>query len=191
MQPGATADASVWHEHALWGSGHVTVAEEFVEFATAISPRLRRTAFMLCGDWHTAEDLVQITLAKVFVSWRRISRREAAPAYATRTLVNVYLADRRLKRAQEIPTDRLPEQPIEPPGPELRMVVLEALAALPPGGRAVVVLRYWEDLSVEQVADVLGCSPGNVKSQAARALSRLRAHLGDELAELFGQPSRY
>lgn len=160
----------------------MTVADEFVEFATATSPRLRRTAFMLCGDWHTAEDLVQTTLAKMFVSWHRISRRDAARAYATRTLVNVYLADRRLKRAQEVLTDSLPEQTVEPPEPELRMVVLQALAALPAGGRAVVVLRYWEDMSVEQVAAVLGCSPGNVKSQAARALSRLRESLGDELA---------
>jgi len=167
----------------------VTVADEFVEFARAMSPRLRRTAFILCGDWHTAEDLVQVTLAKMFVSWRRISRRDAAPAYATRTLVNVYLADKRLKRAREVLTDRLPEHPIEPSAPELRMVVLDALAALPPGARAVVVLRYWEDMSVEQVAAVLGCSAGNVKSQAARALSRLRAHLGDELAG-WGPPGR-
>jgi RNA polymerase sigma-70 factor (sigma-E family) len=160
----------------------VTVAEEFVEFAAAVSPRLRRTAFLLCGDWHTAEDLVQITLAKVFVSWRRIRRRDAAPSYATRTLVNAYLADRRIKRAPEVLTASLPEQPAEAPAPELRMVVLDALAALPPGGRAVVVLRYWEDMSVEQAAEILGCSPGNVKSQAARALIKLRAQLGDELA---------
>jgi RNA polymerase sigma-70 factor (sigma-E family) len=163
----------------------VTDAHEFVEFATAISPRLRRTAFMLCGDWYAAEDLVQITLAKVFVSWRRINRRDAAPAYATRTLVNVYLADKRLKRTQEVLTDHLPERQIEPPAPELRMVVLEALAALPRGGRTVVVLRYWEDMSVEQVAALLGCSQGNVKSQAARALSRLRESLGDELTGSF------
>jgi hypothetical protein len=70
----------------------VTSAEEFIEFATAASSQLQRTAFLLCGDWHTAEDLVQATLAKVFVSWRRIRRRDAAHAYATRTLVNTYLA---------------------------------------------------------------------------------------------------
>jgi hypothetical protein len=66
----------------------VTAAEEFIEFATDASPRLRRTAFLLCGNWHTAEDLAQTTLAKIFVSWRRISRRDAAYAYANRTLVN-------------------------------------------------------------------------------------------------------
>ena len=108
----------------------------------------------------------------------------------TSRTIKRYLAGRRVKRAREVVTDVLPEQPVEPPAPELRMVVLEALAALPPGGRAVVVLRYWEDLSVEQTAAFLGCSPGNVKSQAARALSRLRAHLGDELAGLSGQPGR-
>ncbi len=76
----------------------MTPAEEFAEFAQAAAPRLRRTAFLLCGDWHAAEDLSQSALTKVFVSWRRIRRREAAFAYATRTLVNTYLADQRLKR---------------------------------------------------------------------------------------------
>jgi RNA polymerase sigma-70 factor (sigma-E family) len=138
----------------------VTAAEGFVEFAKAASPRLRRTAFLLCGDWHTAEDLLQTTLAKVFVSWHKIRRQDAVYAYATRTLVNTYLADRRLKRAGEVLTSRVPECLVEVPAPETRMVVLDALAALPPGGRAVVVLRYWADLSVEQAATVLGCSPG-------------------------------
>ena len=79
-----------------------SVEQQFTEFATLAAPRLRRTAFLLCGDWHTAEDLAQTALAKVFVSWRRISRKDAAQAYATRTLVNSYLADRRRKRASEV-----------------------------------------------------------------------------------------
>src|SRR5215467_6723854 len=79
-------------------SAGMTHPEEFAEFAAAVGPRLRRTAFLLCGDWHVAEDLTQATLAKVFVSWRRISRRDAAHAYATRTLANTFLADRRRKR---------------------------------------------------------------------------------------------
>lgn len=161
----------------------MTSEEEFVEFAEASSPRLRRMAFLLCGDWHTAEDLAQTALAKVFVSWRKIRRRDAAHAYATRTLVNTYLAGQRRKRPTEVLTGRLPECPAALPSPETRIVVLAALAALPPGGRAVVVLRYWGDLSVDQVAAVLGCSPGNVKSQCARALDKLRAVLGDALTE--------
>jgi RNA polymerase sigma-70 factor (sigma-E family) len=161
----------------------VTSADEFIEFATVASPRLRRTAFLLCGDWHTAEDLAQTTLAKMFVAWRRVSQLEAVHPYATRTLVNSYLASRRRKRAAELLLGRLPDRAVEPPTPELRLVVLDALATLPPKARAVVVLRYWEDLSVEQVADLLGCSPGNVKSQSARSLDKLRAVLGDAAAE--------
>jgi RNA polymerase sigma-70 factor (sigma-E family) len=161
----------------------VASAEEFAEFATVTSPRLRRTAFLLCGDWHTAEDLAQTTLAKMFGSWSRISRKDAADAYATRILVNTYLADRRRKHVGEVLTGTLPERPARPQEPETRMVVLDALAALPPRARAVVVLRYWSDLSVEQVAAVLGCSAGNVKSQSARALDKLRILLGDAAAE--------
>lgn len=159
-------------------------AEEFIEFATVTSPRLRRTAFLLCGDWHTAEDLAQTTLVKVFASWRRINRKEAADTYATRTLVNTYLADRRRKRVGEVLTATLPERAIQPQTPEIRVVVLDALATLPSRARAVVVLRYWSDLSVDQVAAVLGCSAGNVKSQSSRALDKLRILLGDAAAEI-------
>ena len=159
----------------------MTSGEEFAEFAETASPQLRRTAFLLCGNWHTAEDLVQATLAKVFVCWRKIRRRDAVHAYAARTLVNTYLADKRLKRNAEILTDRFPERAVEPHAPETRMVVLGVLATLPPRARAVVVLRYWEDLSVDQVAAVLGCSPGNVKSLAAGALGKLRAVLDEAL----------
>ena len=161
----------------------MTSAEEFIEFATISSPRLRRTAFLLCGDWHTAEDLAQTTLTKMFGSWRRISRKDAADTYATRILINTYLADVRRKRVGEVLTDTLPERPVPPQAPEARLVVVDALAALPPRARAVVVLRYWSDLSVEQVAALLGCSAGNVKSQSARALDKLRILLGDVSAE--------
>jgi RNA polymerase sigma-70 factor (sigma-E family) len=163
--------------------GGVTSAEEFTEFAAAASPRLRRAAFLLCGDWHTAEDLAQTALAKVFVSWRKIARQDAAHAYATRTLVNTYLADKRRKRPAEVLTGKPPERLAEPPPPEARVVVLDALATLPAKARVVVVLRYWADLSVEQVADMLGCSPGTVKSQSARALDKLRAALGGAISD--------
>ena len=139
----------------------MTAAEEFTEFATGASPRLRRTAFLLCGNWHTAEDLAQTTLAKMFVSWRRIAQRDAVYAYANRTLVNTYLADQRRLRARELLAGWLPERAAAPQTPELRIVVMDALATLPPKARVVVVMRYWADLSVNEVAELLGCSPGS------------------------------
>ena len=157
----------------------LTATDEFVEFAAVASLRLRRTAYLLCGNWHTAEDLAQTTLAKMFVSWRRIRRHEAAYSYATRTLVNTYLADRRLSKAGEVLTSELPERPSQDPAPELRLLVLDALATLPPQARAIVVLRYWADMSVGQVASLLGCSEGNVKSQTARGLDKLRPLLSE------------
>src|SRR5262249_10762284 len=140
-------------------------------------------AFLLCGDWHTAEDLVQATLVKAFVSWRRIRRQETAHAYATRTLVNAYLAHNRLGRAGESPSSELPARVVERPAPSTRLEVLAGLATLQARGRAVGVLRYWAALGVDQVAAVLGCAPGAVKSQSARALDKLRGVLGDATTE--------
>jgi RNA polymerase sigma factor (sigma-70 family) len=136
--------------------GQVRSAEEFAEFAEGMYPQLRRTAFLLCGDWHTAEDLAQTALAKVFVSWRKIRRQDAMPAYTHRILVNTYLAHRRLKRTGEFLTAWFPDSPVLPPAPETRMLLLDALATLPSRARAVVVLRYWEDLSVQQVGPLGG-----------------------------------
>ncbi len=158
-----------------------TAEDDFVEFAEAAAPRLRRTAYLLCGDWHTAEDLAQTTLTKVFASWRRIRKRDAVNAYALRTLMNTYLADSRKKR--ELLPGHLPERAATQHSPELRMAVLDALGTLPPKARAVVVLRYWADQSIDQVAATLGCSPGNVKSQSARALAKLRDLLDDAATE--------
>jgi RNA polymerase sigma-70 factor (sigma-E family) len=162
----------------------VECPDDFTEFAEAELARLRRTAYLLCGDWHAAEDLTQIALTKTLLAWRRISKRENAHAYAHRTLVNAYLGQRRTRKSGEIPLDTLPDHTGQPGTAELRLVLLDALATLPAQARAVVVLRYWEDLSVDQVAGILRCSPGNVKSQSARALQKLRAVLGHSLPEL-------
>jgi RNA polymerase sigma-70 factor (sigma-E family) len=165
----------------------VECPEEFTEFAAAEMARLRRTAFLLCGDWHAAEDLTQVALTKTLLAWRRIRRHENAHAYAHRSLVNAYLSHRRTRRSREVPVDRIPESgSVAPAGAtaELRIVLMDALATLPPQARAVVVLRYWEDMSIDQVAAILRCSAGNVKSQSARALEKLRATLGDSLPEL-------
>jgi RNA polymerase sigma-70 factor (sigma-E family) len=155
---------------------------EFTSFAEAAAPRLLETAFLLCGNWQAAEDLTQTTLAKVFAAWNRIRSLDAAPAYARRTLLNFYFLEYRKKRLREVLSGDiwdLPERATEPKTPELRMELTAALAALPPKARAVVVLRYWEDMSIDQVAAQLGCSAGNVKSQSNRALEKLRKLLGD------------
>jgi RNA polymerase sigma-70 factor (sigma-E family) len=157
--------------------------DEFASFAAAVAPRLRRTGYLMCGNWHTAEDLTQTTLAKLFASWGRISRHDSLGAYATRTLLNTYLAEKRRRRSSEVLTAELPDRPAQDAGPEQRLDIMAALSGLPPRARAIVVLRYWSDQSIEQVADLMGCSPGNVKSQSARALQRLRLLLGEELAE--------
>jgi RNA polymerase sigma-70 factor (sigma-E family) len=155
--------------------------DEFAGFATAVAPRLRRTAYLMCGNWHTAEDLTQTTLTKLFASWGRIRRRDGLGAYALRTLVNAYRAERRRRWSGELPTAELPDRSGPADAPEQRMDLMAALAELPPKARAIVVLRYWSDLSIEQVAELLGCSAGNVKSQSARALQRLRQLIGEDL----------
>ena len=159
--------------------------DEFTAFADAASSGLLGTAFLLCGDWHTAEDLTQTTLAKLFASWHRIRNRDAVHAYARRTLLNTYLVDCRRRRRREVLTGdagQLPDRPAQAQDSELRLALSDALATLAPKARAVIVLRYWEDMSVDQVASLLGCTPGNVKSQSARSLEKLRRLLDDPWA---------
>jgi RNA polymerase sigma-70 factor (sigma-E family) len=162
----------------------VECPEDFIEFAAVEMTRLRRTAFLLCGDWHGAEDLTQIALTRTLLAWRRISKLENAHAYAHRTLVNAYLGQRRTRRPGEVPLASVPDMAGLPGTSDLRMVLLDALATLPPQARAIVVLRYWEDQSVEQVAETLRCSTSSVKGQSARGLQKLRELLGQSKPEL-------
>lgn len=149
-------------------------AGEFEEFALAHSGALYRQAWALCGDRHLAEDLVQETLAKVYVKWRRI---QTPYAYSQRTLMRTYLSHRRRRSSTEQPWADLPEQPntLDTMGmSDLRLSLQEALHELAPLDRAVLVLRYLEDLSVAETADLLGLSPGAVKNRSLRALNRAR-----------------
>jgi RNA polymerase sigma-70 factor (sigma-E family) len=160
---------------------------DYLEFAVARSGPLFRTACLLTGDWHLAEDLVQETLAKMYRSWRRISRAECPVAYANTVLVRTYISQRRRRSSSERPSGRLPDS-ADSAGPaedaELRMALLDGLARMTPKDRAVLVLRYWEDRSVEETAQILQLSPGAVRTRSTRALQRLRALLGDQLADL-------
>jgi RNA polymerase sigma-70 factor (sigma-E family) len=147
---------------------------DFEAYAAARMIYLRQTAYLLCGDWYRAEDLVQDALGRLFVHWRRASRAENVDAYVRRTLVNAFLADRRRPWRRDVPIDVIPERAVFAPDADGRDQLLTALATLGASQRAIVVLRFWDDLSVEQTARAVGCSTGNVKSQSARGLARLR-----------------
>jgi RNA polymerase sigma-70 factor (sigma-E family) len=155
--------------------------EGFTEFVQATWPRLYRTAYLLLGDHQLAEDLTQTALAKTYGSWRKVKDPAAAASYARVVLVNT-AADwsRRRSWRNERPTEHLPETGVEH-DPSTRTTLVAALATLAPRQRAGIVLRYYEDLSVREVAHTLGISEGTVKSQTSDALARLRAALGDDV----------
>lgn len=176
-------------------------AEEFRAWVLARREPLRRTAFLLCGDWHLADDLVQDALARVWPRWSRISSSGEPDAYVRKAVVNLYLDHRRRPFRREVlasaPADLVtagaPGGPGRQPviaGPDLgeRERLLSALARIAPGQRAVLVLRYWDDLSIEQTAGVLGRSRGHVKSQAARGLANLRQALQGDAPEATDPP---
>ncbi|WP_158842921.1 SigE family RNA polymerase sigma factor [Saccharothrix deserti] len=158
----------------------------FAEYFAARSEAMRGTAYLLCGDWHRAEDLVQATFTKLYVAWRRINRHEALDAYARQTLVRTFVSELRRGWFRK---ERVSDTPVETAAvgrgsAEDRLVLLAALAKVPPRQRAVLVLRYWEDLSVEETARALNCSEGTVKSQAARGLQTLRGLITPQQGEM-------
>lgn len=151
--------------------------ESFVEFVSASEQRLRRTAYLMVGDWHLAADVVQEALARMYVAWPRLERGGGLPAYARRAVMSAVVDHKRRRWNQERPGE-VPDRPAESdPAPEDRDLMLRALRAVPPRQRACVVLRFYEELSVAETAEALGCSTGTVKSQTARGLDALRAEL--------------
>jgi RNA polymerase sigma-70 factor (sigma-E family) len=163
--------------------GSAEARERFREYAVGAQPHLRRSAYLLCGNWHTAEDLVQTTFGRLFRSWPKVLRADSVDAYARTVLFRAYL-DLRQKDRRTVLLDDVAEPAARPDDADLRLAVRSALDTLPPRARAVVVLRYWEDLTVEQTADALGVSTGTVKSQTSRAIAILRQHLGASVGEL-------
>ena len=152
---------------------------EYDDVYAALWPRLVRTAYAVSGDLGVAEDAVQTAFAKAYRSWRRISRLEAPEAYLRRMALNEVLNDRRrARRRHEITSAEPPDSPANVgPDPLAHDEMWRAIMTLPPRQRAVLVLRYYEDLSEQQIADALGCRPGTVKSQASAAIAALRACL--------------
>jgi len=153
----------------------VRAAEEaaFREYVSAAMERLRRTAFLYCRDWHTADDLVSTTLVKLYQHWHRAQQASRLDAYVHGILAHAWLDERRRPWRRERVVPELPDlaQPF-PAGDGT--AILAMLAELPPRRRACLVLRYYCDLSVDQTAEILGISTGTVKSQTARALEALR-----------------
>ncbi|HET9423478.1 MAG TPA: SigE family RNA polymerase sigma factor [Nocardioides sp.] len=154
---------------------------EFTEFAHASWASLYRTAYLMLGDAAEAEDLVQTALAKTYAAWPKVRDVNAAPGYARTVLVNTASSwFRKRSWRNERPTEVLPDL-VDEQDPSDRPALMSALAVLAPRQRAVVVLRYYEDLSVAQVASALDVSEGTVKSQTSDALARLRTLLGDSV----------
>ena len=154
--------------------------EDFRTYVTGRSPALLRTAYVLTGSRTDAEDLLQTVLAKTYLAWDRIREREAVDAYVRRAMVNTQTSWWRRRRVDEYATAHPPEHPgrDESTDLELHDALWTALAALPKRQRAVVVLRYYEDLSEAETARVLGVSVGTVKSTTSRALAKLRDTTG-------------
>jgi RNA polymerase sigma-70 factor (sigma-E family) len=155
--------------------------EEFAAFVAAATPRLRRTAYLMCRDWHLAQDLTQLTLAKMYASWSRIWRTANLEAYSRRVLMNAVFDQSKRRSHAEVVLAELPDRPGLVAGtPELHVALMRALATLPVRDQAIVVLRHWEDQSVDMVAEILGVSVSVVKMQSMRALTRLRDLLGED-----------
>jgi RNA polymerase sigma-70 factor (sigma-E family) len=140
---------------------------------------LRRSAYLLTGNWHDAEDVAQAAFVRLYGVWPRV-RRDTADAYLRKVMVNVFLSSRRGQPARERPVPDLPELPVAAPVADDRLALRQALASLTPHQRAVVVLRFWDGLSVSEAAAALGVSEGTVKSQTHRAVLAMRPQLAED-----------
>jgi RNA polymerase sigma-70 factor (sigma-E family) len=165
-------------------AGDSAVRADFESWLVAREGALQRTAYLLTGDPHSAQDLVQTTLARLFLAWDRIGDLGHVDAYARKVLVNEHRSTwRRAWRRREVVTDDLPDRAVaahQYDGTD--DAVWAFVGTLPPRQRAVIVLRYYEDLTEAQTAELLGISVGTVKSQAHRALAALRATVHDHPA---------
>jgi RNA polymerase sigma-70 factor (sigma-E family) len=164
--------------------------DEFTRYVKKARPSLRRTAFGFTADWFEADDLVQRTLLALYSRWEKLDHRDRIAAYAHRTMARLFISDRRARHwSHEIPCEQPPETE---PAPDTcvvygdRLLLVNALAELGPRQRAAVVLRYWDDRSVEETAEALGCVCSTIRSQTARALATLRSALAPAFDESGG-----
>ena len=153
-------------------------AEAFTAFVVGCQASLRRTAYLLCGDWSAASDHVQEALIRVYRHWPRLGSDAEARSYARKAVVSVVIDSRRRRSSTELPVERVSDRAGTGDAAESsadRDLLTRCLATVPARQRACLVLRYYEDLSIAEVAGLLGCSEGTVKSQSARGLETLQA----------------
>lgn len=159
--------------------------QEFAEYFARRRDAVRRTAFMLCGDWHRADDLAQTAFVAVHRRWHKIRDRAALDSYVRKTLVRASIDESRRPWRREHTVETMPDEAGNEGGLDERVAtretLLAALTKVPPRQRAVLVLRYFEGLDVRAAAKALGCTEGTVKSQTARGLVALRSALGEEV----------
>jgi RNA polymerase sigma-70 factor (sigma-E family) len=171
-----------------------SVADAYTEYVVARSLWLRKIAFLLCQDWHRADDLVQTAITKLYINWRRAGDSENLDGYVRAIIVNTFLSEQRSPWWKRVTLLQDPDGGDVSLGAvvgarldrdlDLGLDLGEALAAIPPRQRAVVVLRFYCDLSVEETASALHCSAGTVKSQTSRGLAALRRKLAPRHAAL-------
>nr|WP_042190684.1 SigE family RNA polymerase sigma factor [Kibdelosporangium sp. MJ126-NF4]CEL19515.1 RNA polymerase ECF sigma factor [Kibdelosporangium sp. MJ126-NF4]CTQ94685.1 RNA polymerase ECF sigma factor [Kibdelosporangium sp. MJ126-NF4] len=162
--------------------------EHYTEYVTARLPTLRRIAYLLCGDSHRADDIVQTAITRLYVHWRKARTADNLDAYVRTIVVRTFLNE---QRTSWFSRTRLVDETPDAPSPqgsdvETTQVLHTALRRVPPKQRAVLVLRFLYDMSVAEVASALGCSTGNVKSQTSHGLASLRKQLGDHTLNLLG-----
>jgi len=164
--------------------------QDFAEYFAARRDAVRRSAYLLCGDWHRADDFAQTAFVALHRRWRRIRDRGALDAYVRRTLVRAVIDESRRPWRRERFVEELPEPARAGGTGEVgetvanRTALLAGLRRVPPRQRAVLVLRFLEGLDVSATAETLKCSEGTVKSQTSRGLAALREVLGDALDDL-------
>jgi RNA polymerase sigma-70 factor (sigma-E family) len=159
------------------GDAPVGLSEpDFREYVRTRTRALLRTAYILTGNLADAEDLVQSALAKTYVAWDRIADRGAIDGYVRRAIVNTHISWWRRRRLREYPTDEVPDQAVadHATSSDLQETIRQAIDRLPQRMRAAIMLRYYDDMTEAEVAEVLGVSLGTVKSTVARAVAKLR-----------------
>ncbi|MFY1651887.1 SigE family RNA polymerase sigma factor [Solwaraspora sp. WMMB762] len=186
-EPAPTRSESVGGPLTRWSAARrkqrVAGDEAFTAFVVDAAPRLRRVAYLMCRDWHLAQDLTQITFTRMYASWNRIWPTANLDAYSRRVLINAVSDAMKRRSRTEVVLAEPPEPAARPAAgssTELQVALLRALAEFPVRDRAVLVLRYWEDQSVQTVAEILGITASAVKMCSMRALQRLRTVLGED-----------